>query len=317
MSCGQGNASQESPSLTRWRLTCSASHQFHRDFPGLAWNLWLFWWNWCQDFFWMETPSGFGKRVHVDSGFPWVTATEYPKHTFTLPTFRGWVNKRDPEDRIPGHHAWSAAYEERVLGLAVLFFYLAGGCALYCIFLHVCLKWRMTKAQEHFGGARAKRGKAKNWRSYATMEAECLEMCFYLIFSISWGQKVVFTSSNADCITESPVKLAKQCRCLGPLWRCWFSKYEGPVRLILEWSLLKIPLSLDLNKKLSSHPVSLSSHLWNSIVRPAVLAFPWMWLEAGGGVERRLDWDELVLGVGSDPNRHDPNILGFSSLWAH
>ena len=84
-------------------------------------------------FFWMETPSGLGKSVHMDSDFPWVTATEYPKHTFNLPGFCGWVNQRHPEDHIPGHHPWNAALEGWALSLAVLLYCLAGGfmCSVY------------------------------------------------------------------------------------------------------------------------------------------------------------------------------------------
>lgn len=135
-------------------------------------SIWL--WKACSRGFRvsMSNSHWISKTYIYFANFPWVGEQKRPRGPYSWPPhLERSIRRMSPE-------------------LAVLFFYLAGECALYCIFLHVCLKWRMTKGQEHFGGGSAKKGKAKNWRSYATIEAECLEMCFSLIFSISWERRL-------------------------------------------------------------------------------------------------------------------------------
>lgn len=62
----------------------------------------------------------------------------------------------------------------------------------------------------------------------------------------------------------------------------------GPAGYIWEWPLLRILFSSGLNYTLSSPPNRLPAQLWTRVVRPQCF-FPGMWLEAAGGVERRLN----------------------------
>lgn len=195
----------------------------------------------------------------MDSDFPWVTVAEYPKHTFNLPGFCGWVNKRDPEDHIPGHHPWDAAPEGWAPSLAVLLCHLAGALCILTWVSEVGDDWG---AREFWWSQHQKRkteelillGNHRGRLSRNVFLPNSLH-CFRSKWCVYFFPGATF---NAGSIRESAGKLTKQ-------YRCWFRHMrEGSSGYILELSLLKIHFSSSLTQKLSSHAISFSPDLGNS-----------------------------------------------------
>lgn len=104
--------------------------------------------------------------------------------------------------------------------------------------LRVSLKWRVTKEQENFGGASAKRREAKNRCHQATNRGRISRHVVLpnSLHCLGTERHACFFSGaifNAGDITEAPIKLVKQHTCLGALWRCGSGRCEvGPFRIL-------------------------------------------------------------------------------------
>lgn len=194
---------------------------------------------------WKECSRGF--RVSMSNN-------HRPSKTYIYFAKFPWVGE---QKRPRGPYSWPSPLKHSTGGMSpepgCLAFYLAGGCALDCIFLRVCLKRRMTKgAREGWWSYYEKRKSkevmissnhgermSRNVFPPNSLHSFGTECCVYFFLG---------AISNAGHLTESPVKLAKQCR--------YLADYKvGPLRLHSRMVLAEDSVIVKAQKKLSSHPI--------------------------------------------------------------